>query len=141
MILSIDPGESTGVALWTDKGTLLSRWIMTADETIDYLAAVSRWQVPVTQVVIEDFRLLHGKAVKLSGSRFPAIQVIGAARLFCRLTKAPLHTQSPGILVVAAMHSGVAQPSNHALSHDIDAYNHGYYWFETQGILGVAEAV
>jgi hypothetical protein len=33
------------------------------------------------------------------------------------------------------MHSGVKQPSNHKLSHDVDAYNHGYYYFETKGLL------
>lgn len=131
MILSIDPGDSTGLATFSRKGELLERWIMSAEDTIDYLS----YAEGITAIVCEDFRLRHGRAVAQSGSKLITVQVIGAVKLYCKIHHITLIMQGPDILPVAALHSGVAQPSNHALSHDIDAYNHGYYYFEKIGVL------
>lgn len=130
-VLSVDPGDSTGLARWTRHAELVERWIMSSTDTISYLARTDDYEA----IVCENFRLRHGKAVQQTGSKFEASQVIGAIRLYCRIHGTALHMQEPGILAVAQLHSGVKPPANHKLSHDIDAYNHGYYFFEQRGIL------
>lgn len=96
-----------------------------------YLARTDDYEA----IVYEDFRLRHGKAVAQTGSRFEASQVIGAIRLYARIHGTALYRQDTGVPAIAQLHSGVRPPANHKLSHDIDAYNHGYYFFEQRGIL------
>jgi len=89
----------------------------------------------VTTVVCEDYRLRQGKQTAQTGSRFVAVQIIGALKAYAKRHKAKMVLQDATILTVAALHSGVKRPSNHSKSHDTDAYNHGYYYFETKGLL------
>lgn len=131
MVVSVDPGETTGIAYWTDKGELISRETLTQDELMDKLETLS----DVTAIVCEDYRLRQGKQMVQTGSRFVAVQIIGALKAYARRVGAKFVLQPANVLTIAALHSGVKRPSNHARSHDIDAYNHGYYYFETKGLL------
>jgi hypothetical protein len=130
-VISVDPGETTGIAYWTDSGQFLHRETLTQDELYDKLEQLS----DVAAIVCEDYRLRQGKQMAQTGSRFVAVQIIGALKAYARRVKAKFILQSPQVLTVAALHSQVKRPSNHAKSHDIDAYNHGFYYFETQGLL------
>jgi hypothetical protein len=131
MIISVDPGETTGIAYWEDDGTFISREALTQDEILDKVETLSG----VTVIVVEDYRLRQGKQMVQTGSRFVAVQIIGALKAYARRVGAKFVLQPANVLTVAALHSGVKRPSNHSKSHDIDAYNHGYYYFETKGLL------
>ena len=131
MIISVDPGETTGIAYWGDDGTFISREALTQDEILDKVETLS----DVTVIVVEDYRLRQGKQMVQTGSRFVAVQIIGALKAYARRVGAKFVLQPANVLTVAALHSGVKRPSNHSKSHDIDAYNHGYYYFETKGLL------
>jgi hypothetical protein len=131
MIISVDPGETTGIAYWEDNGTFISREALTQDEILDKVETLS----DVTVIVVEDYRLRQGKQMVQTGSRFVAVQIIGALKAYARRVGAKFVLQPANVLTVAALHSGVKRPSNHSKSHDIDAYNHGYYYFETKGLL------
>ena len=131
MIISVDPGETTGIAYWEDNGTFISREALTQDEILDKVETLSG----VTVIVVEDYRLRQGKQMVQTGSRFVAVQIIGALKAYTRRVGAKFVLQPANVLTVAALHSGVKRPSNHSKSHDIDAYNHGYYYFETKGLL------
>jgi hypothetical protein len=131
MIISVDPGETTGVAYWENDGTFISREALTQDEILDKVETLSG----VTVIVVEDYRLRQGKQMVQTGSRFVAVQIIGALKAYARRVGAKFVLQPANVLTVAALHSGVKRPSNHSKSHDIDAYNHGYYYFETKGLL------
>jgi hypothetical protein len=131
MIISVDPGETTGVAYWEDNGTFISREALTQDEILDKVETLS----DVTVIVVEDYRLRQGKQMVQTGSRFVAVQIIGALKAYARRVGAKFVLQPANVLTVAALHSGVKRPSNHSKSHDIDAYNHGYYYLETKGLL------
>jgi hypothetical protein len=131
MVISVDPGETTGIAYWTDEGQLLTKETLTQDELIDKLETLEN----IKTVVCEDYRLRQGKQLVQTGSRFVAVQIIGALKAYARRVGAKFVLQPANVLTVAALHSGVKRPSNHAKSHDIDAYNHGYYYFETKGLL------
>lgn len=131
MIISVDPGETTGIAYWEDNGTFISREALTQDEILDKVETLS----DVTVIVVEDYRLRQGKQMVQTGSRFVAVQIIGALKAYARRVGAKFVLQPANVLTIAALHSGVKRPSNHSKSHDIDAYNHGYYYFETKGLL------
>ena len=70
-----------------------------------------------------------------TGSRFVAVQIIGALKAYAQRVGANFVLQPANVLTVASLHSGIKRPSNHSRSHDVDAYNHGYYYFETKGLL------
>jgi hypothetical protein len=131
MVISVDPGETTGIAYWTDEGELLSKETLTQDELFDKIETLEN----IKTVVCEDYRLRQGKQMVQTGSRFVAVQIIGALKAYARKHGAQFVLQPANVLTIAALHSGVKRPSNHAKSHDIDAYNHGYYFFETRGLL------
>lgn len=131
MIISVDPGETTGIAYWENDGTFISREALTQDEILDKVETLS----DVTAIVCEDYRLRQGKQMAQTGSRFVAVQIIGALKAYARRVGAKFVLQPANVLTIAALHSGVKRPSNHSKSHDIDAYNHGYYYFETKGLL------
>jgi hypothetical protein len=131
MVISVDPGETTGIAYWSDQGEFVEREALNQEALFDKLEQLDN----VTIVVCEDYRLRQGKQMVQTGSRFVAVQIIGALKAYARRVGAKFVLQPAQVLTVAALHSGVKRPSNHAKSHDIDAYNHGYYFFETKGLL------
>jgi hypothetical protein len=131
MVISVDPGETSGIAYWTDTGEFVEKEALTQEQLFDKIEQLE----DVTAVVVEDYRLRQGKQMVQTGSRFVAVQIIGALKAYARRVGAKFFLQPANVLTVAALHSGVKRPSNHAISHDIDAYNHGYYYFETKGLL------
>ena len=131
MVISVDPGESSGIAYWSDKGEFVEKEILTEEELFDQLERLEN----VTVVVCEDYRLRQGKQMVQTGSRFVAVQIIGALKAYARRCGSKFVLQTPNVLSVASLHSGIKRPSNHSKSHDVDAYNHGYYYFETKGLL------
>jgi hypothetical protein len=131
MVISVDPGETSGIAYWTDTGEFVEKEALTQEQLFDKIEQLEN----VTAIVVEDYRLRQGKQMVQTGSRFVAVQIIGALKAYARRVGAKFFLQPANVLTVAALHSGVKRPSNHAISHDIDAYNHGYYYFETKGLL------
>lgn len=132
MILSVDPGDTTGIAYWEDDGTFIEQEALPFEELLDKLKSFTG---NITAIVCEDYRLRGGRQIAQTGSRFVAVQVIGALKLLAKEKKAKFVLQPANVLTVAALHSGVKRPTNHSKSHDVDAYNHGYYYFETLGLL------
>ena len=131
MIMSIDPGDTTGIARWYTDGSFIDKFKLPYEDAIDYLAHANG----ISTLVLEDFRLRHGKAVAQTGSKFAAVQVIGAAKLYCRIHHTAYFAQSPQILKIAALHSGTDIPLKSHIDDDVSAYLHGYYWFESRGVL------
>lgn len=131
MVISVDPGETSGISYWSDKGEFVEKEMLTQEELFDKIEKLEN----VTTIVCEDYRLRQGKQMVQTGSRFVAVQIIGALKAYAQRVGANFVLQPANVLTVAALHSGVKRPSNHSRSHDIDAYNHGYYYFETKGLL------
>lgn len=133
-VLSVDPGEPAGLALWrrTD-GALL--WSEQADFPRLYGLLESLKRANITDVVYEDFRLRASRAMQQTGSRFEASQAIGMLKLFAFQVKANLHVQGGNILPVAEALRGEKMPKDHKISHVVSARLHGHYWLTNQGIL------
>lgn len=131
MVISVDPGETTGIAYWSDAGEFVEREALTQEQVFEKIEILEN----VTVVVCEDYRLRQGKQMAQTGSRFVAVQILGALKAYAHKVGAKFVLQPATVLTVASLHSGVKRPANHAYSHDVDAYNHGYYYFETKGLL------
>jgi hypothetical protein len=131
MVISVDPGETSGISYWSDKGEFVEKEMLTQEELFDKIEKLEN----VTVIVCEDYRLRQGKQMVQTGSRFVAVQIIGALKAYAQRVGANFVLQPANVLTVASLHSGIKRPSNHSRSHDVDAYNHGYYYFETKGLL------
>jgi hypothetical protein len=137
-VLSVDPGERIGVGRWSDRGKLLFNGVITIDDFPDYLSLDSWNDEPVHAVVMEDWRLRQGKQMAQTGSRMLTSQVIGMVRLWAYQHDAVLVLQNSQILRVAAMHANLKLPKGH-IKDATSAYLHGYYFFESQGLLEPVE--
>jgi hypothetical protein len=131
VVISVDPGETTGIAYWSDSGEFVEREALTQEQVFEKIEILEN----VTVVVCEDYRLRQGKQMAQTGSRFVAVQILGALKAYAHRVGAKFVLQPATVLTIASLHSGVKRPANHAKSHDVDAYNHGYYYFETKGLL------
>jgi len=134
-VLSIDPGERVGVAKWSDLGKLRMNTTMLLLDFEEYLT-LDGWSdgEPINAVVLEDWRLRQGKQIAQTGSRMLTSQCIGMVRLFAKLHGAALILQDPSILRLTAMHANIKLPKGH-IKDEMSAYLHGYYFFESQGLL------
>lgn len=130
--LAIDPGVSTGYATFDSKGTLLSKGILRSlDELMDFLQE----QSPIDTIICEDYRVYGHKAKAHTGSRVETVQAIGMVKVYANKWGAKLVLQPASILPIAQKFSGINLPSNHKLSHDFAALNHGIYYLTKEGIL------
>jgi hypothetical protein len=130
-LLSVDPGDHVGVALWND-GELDENYTVSRDDFM--ISLVDGEFEGVTHVVAEDFRLFRNKASRQVGSKMPASLVLGALELWCRQHGIWMNKQAPNILTITAMHANVEMPAGH-LPDSLSAYLHGYHFLEGKGIL------
>ena len=130
MILVVDPGDTTGYAIFHEDGELHLKGQADFDKFLDFLLKNS-----FDSIVVEDYRLRKGKQAQQTGSRFQAVQVIGALKYIARQEKIPFELASVQAKTLGSMYSGVKPPSNHKLSHEIDAYNIGIYWLVDNKII------
>lgn len=129
MILTIDPGETSGWARFDDDGTLASRGQLDFDSMMGALARVG----DVTTFVIEAYT--HDPGRQKRGSTFKTVQVIGAIKLRALQLGAKVVTVGREAKSMGSIYTGIEPPANHKLSHEIDAVNLGTYWLVTEGII------
>lgn len=158
-ILSIDPGERIGWALFDDFGTEIGRGVMdfkTFSHSIHYKPQMYREHImfmprgiarataalPVDEVVYESF--YHDPGVKQGGSTGPAQEVIGVVKYLC-LQAGIAPTAQRSALVVgerspAVIHTGYEYPRTKTgnpkhLPDEDAAWLHGmYYLIQTKVI-------
>lgn len=130
MILVVDPGDTTGYALFTEEGELKEKGQANFDKFLDVIA-LDKYD----RIVVEDYRLRAGKQAQQTGSRFQAVQVIGALKFAAYLNEVPFELANVQAKTLGSMYSGVKPPSNHKLSHEVDAYNIGIYWLVANNII------
>ena len=130
MILVVDPGDTTGYALFEEDGELHLKGQADFDKFLDFLLNNN-----FDSIVVEDYRLRKGKQAQQTGSRFQAVQVIGALKNVARQEQIPFELASVQAKTLGSMYSGVKPPSDHKKSHEIDAYNIGIYWLVDNKII------
>lgn len=131
-ILAFDPGDTTGVCEFNERGQVLRLFQLSFDDLLKFL---NDYPGPVMQVVCEDFILFRKKARQQSGSKMKASQAIGMIKAFALRKEAPLAMQGSDIKPMAMKFSQIKMPSNHSESHQYDAFLHGYYWLVKNGMI------
>lgn len=131
MILAVDPGDTSGFALFAADGSLINKWQSNFDNLLEFLSPLTNLKT----IVVEDYRLRAGKQAQQTGSRFQAVQMIGALKYHAKLHGMAFELASVQAKTLGAMFSGVKPPSNHKESHQVDAYNIGIYWLVDNKII------
>jgi len=131
VILVVDPGDTTGYALFYDDGEL---YVKNQGDFIHIMEMLQN-TIHIERIVVEDYRLRAGKQAQQTGSRFQAVQVIGALKYHAFLHDVQFELANVQAKTLGSMYSGVKPPSDHKKSHEIDAYNIGIYWLVTHDII------
>lgn len=131
MILVVDPGDTTGFALFQDNGIFIAKDQANFEDMLQILHDTRH----IERIVVEDYRLRAGKQAQQTGSRFQAVQVIGALKYHAFLHDIPFELATVQAKTLGSMYSGVKPPSDHKKSHEIDAYNIGIYWLVDNKVI------
>lgn len=130
MILVVDPGDTTGWAMFDREGGLIDKGQADLNEFFKLITEHS-----FAMFLVEDYRLRKGKQAQQTGSRFQAVQVIGALKYAAYLDEVNFELVDVQAKMLGSMYSGVKPPSDHKKSHEIDAYNIGIYWLVKNGVI------
>ena len=146
--LAVDPGNTTGIALIGKSGELLWDRQMTHDTFVDMLAGLDNIPAPwgmalrkVDLVVVEDFKLLPGKARAVSqkmSRTVDAARGIGAIDLWARSRGVELIYRDPSHWRIGLQLAGIEPskwPKNHADGHSMCAYGAGYHALVEQKLV------
>jgi hypothetical protein len=134
--VAFDPGETTGVAVFDEFGDVIRYWqIYTLGALLEFLETVDQ----CSDFIVEDFKIFGHKAKSQIGSRGPAQQAIGVIQAHCQKhPKKNIWLQPASVKSIAAKWTQVKVPTNHANSHQVDAYLHGSYFLIRRGIKKTA---
>ena len=140
--LSLDPGDNTGWAIWTDKGVLISKGIYVR-EVLDhafvhragrllFIDRINGGDYPISKVIIEAFYL--DPNISQGGSQGGAQKVVGITEYLCRQAGVDLVKQRSAILRSTAILAGYEWPTTRTgkpkhLPDDDAAWLHGIHYF------------
>lgn len=132
IILGIDPGKTSGLAMFDGDGTFRFATQLDMDSIEKFIV---EYEGPVAVIVVEDFITFRQRAQQQTGSRQHASQVIGMMKVFARKKGARFVLQPAARKEEGAKLSGKKPPSNHEFSHQVDAYNHAFFWLHKAGLV------
>ena len=135
MYLFLDPGETTGIARFDDKGTPTKVFqiygVVELGMVLDKALSTGLFK----KVLYESFRVF-GHA-NLTGSDVPAAKVIGIIEFLCEKYNVPCEGIQPKYKKIGYAWSGKRAPSDHSKSHGPDAEALGEYWLRTHGVKDI----
>jgi hypothetical protein len=133
-VLILDPGETTGVALFED-GYLLNAGQIVIRENFSKLEEIFLATLP-QYVVCEEYRIYGGKAMSHAHSTIPTLRYIGAIQMLCSQRDINIYFQSAsrakGFCTDDRLHDWGMYVEG--LQHARDAIRHGaaFYLFNKQ---------
>lgn len=138
-MVSFDPGETTGVAIWDynhakEKGRPWQTHQFKQTELDEFLYVDIEGK-DINKFVIEEYMI--NPKIPHNWSKAETIQVIGQLKGIARIRKIEIVMQRPSILPVAEGWSGIRREGagGHANSHWRSAVLHGYYYLHKNGII------
>ena len=139
-ILAIDPGGSTGWALF--EGTKPTKFgTVYQDKFHDWLAAVVETFQP-DDIVVEDYLIRPEQLVGQKAHLWSSVQTvrfIGAIQFYGHQQKIPVTLQQPSIKTAAAGLTGLPYTPKKKGMHHIDAMLHGAYFLIVTKKINPAE--
>ena len=135
-VLCLDPGETTGWAVFTDgELTDCGQWpTMTPPELADSIAAVhydgDGSGQTLSKIVYEEYRVRGNKFKEHVGSEVVTIQHIGAIKVVAAELDVPTFKQTPGMAKGFATDGKLQRWDLYqtGMRHSNDAIRHGCYW-------------
>jgi hypothetical protein len=133
-IFAVDPGMLTGICIMETNGFVRAIGNHPIDDIYEMLD--KDFAKDIQLVVMEDF-VVGDRAAYLKGSKNEASQVIGIVNAWARKYKIPVVMQMSGIKTIAEKMSGKRPRGAHRENHWLDAFNHGYYFLHSVGLIKV----
>lgn len=134
--LVIDPGLTSGFALFDSEGVLELSWqragtIGFGKHLRESLSLQPHWH----RVLYETYKIFPW--VKQGGSDVPAARLIGVIQDTCEELGISCEGIDPRYKRIGYAWSGTKQPRNHAKSHAPDAVALGEYWLRKNGVKDI----
>lgn len=130
-VLSFDPGLTTGWA-YQDENNLLDLGSIKGHK--EFSQFLGKFDREVDHVVIEDYIILQKKAMSHSGSKVPAIQIIGTIKSWCYMHDIEFTMYRANLKPIQKKVTQIQEPKGpHSNTDPIDAYRHGRYWLVKNG--------
>jgi hypothetical protein len=137
--LAIDPGETSGYALFDNEGKELYIGQFTQDKQTEALSTLIHSNLK--EVICEDYRN-HGWQQQKRWSRNQTSKNIGAIEILCDLRGIRIELQSNTVKTIGYKWAGMpGPPSNHNISHQYDALAHGVHRLVSLGIRNPSIAI
>lgn len=130
--LAIDPGDTTGWAKFNDLGSVISFGQVKEAEFNQWLG--EQCQLGTLKVIITEDYKNHGWMNQQKWSRNKTSKKIGGVEAVAALYGITVILQPNTVKSIGYMWGGIEPPSNHSISHQFDAYAHGVYYLQTEGI-------
>lgn len=129
--LAIDPGETTGWAEFDEDGFGIGLGQVKQIGLTKFLT--DHVHSELKAVICEDYKN-HGFTQQKRWSRNQTSKNIGKIEVFAELHGVTVILQPNTVKGIGYMWSGIDPPSNHGISHQYDAYVHGVYYLQSNGI-------
>ena len=136
VLLSLDPGHTTGYALWCcseDKVTLMEAGQLTTWDKVDirmedFVKLINA--VKIKHAVFETYQVYEWKSADHSWSQVPTIQIIGATKILCQQKDITYSSQTAQVAKQFCTDDklekwGLYKPG---MKHARDAIRHGCYY-------------
>lgn len=127
-LLALDPGETTGFATFDANGDSLEIGEVFSDAELDELLD----RVAPDLIVVEDW--VTNPHVHMGGNKQLTARTIGSVESWARRHTAKVILQPNTIKSIGYRWAGIPKPKNKSLSHRSDAYVHGVYYLQKNGI-------
>ena len=131
--IACDPGETSGVAEFNEKGQLVVMHQFKRDDLFDYLSD-RETNLPET-LIFEEYMIFAHKMSAHAWSKVPTLQIIGALVYWCHKNGVKCVEQKAQAKVLGYKYMGATAPKNHTKSHGPDAAAHGIYWLMHHKII------
>ena len=136
--LAIDPGMTSGWAVFDEVGTIIEYGQFAyADATKELKVLIHD---ELLTIIVEDYKN-HPWMKQKGWGKNETSKLIGKIETLAELRDIPIVLQSNTVKGIGYMYAGLKPPSNHSISHQFDAYAHGVYWLQTEGIRPVGKAL
>lgn len=126
--LALDPGGTTGYAVFNETGDLEGIGeVFNRDELRDLLN-----DTKPTLVICEDWKT--NPNISFGNNRMETVRIIGQIEEWCSTHNTIIVLQPNTIKSIGYRWAGKSKSKNKALSHRLDAYVHGVYYLQKNGI-------
>ena len=135
--MSFDPGKVTGWASFHENGmpAEMGHIPNCGMGIAKFLQGLHFEEDEKPKVIIYEVYQVRGRAQRVDDNSVRTMGAIKVIKTFAGMIGAKLIPQQASILPIAAKFSGMEMPRDHSKSHQISAFNHGWYYLTQGGIV------